>query len=655
MIINVQLKEEQNKKIIIQITNSKDPLILYLLELNELEYQKIIEEQKLFINFDDFPKFLLDLVYSCVEEGENGQKYMASIYLDNSPEVVFIIEEKIKFKLTEHIKLILRKANDEEIKKYLGKKYLDLKNKFNDILLKLNDECQKNDILTQDNLTYIRMEDDYRIKTENILNDKQKEINSIKESAIKESETQLELYKTEKQNIISNFENQISEMQNKIDILTQNKLELEDRLLKIELDKNNYKNKYETSDNELIEKIKDYDIIKLENKSINDKNLDLEKNLEELKSKNNALHTELEESHKNNFNLNIIIDSLKKQLESKDDIIKSLKSSNLTLKEKLDRSIDEIKKGNNIIDKLSNDIKNKKSKLKSVKQTVDIQEDLIRQKQDILDEQTKNIDNYKKDSEMKNQEIIGLKNTIKNYNNKLNENEKLLEENKQMILYLNKNLNDLTNTPFKTRFQKSQYNNNNLPSSTLYFSRETFNSINNNSNDINNPNYDNKINVIINEDFKELNDNKNNYNINNLDIDNDNNEKNNLNSYNYKIDYIRDISEKKYPEIIFNNNLYNNNLNLVNEDEEDAMIILPETNLCNYNMSGKLGNSMDKYINKEGIRGNYDLNDNKDSILEHKYGNKSSNSEINNGNNIIIRNTYNIEEEFPNKLKKSYV
>ena len=205
MIINVQLKEEQNKKIIIQITNSKDPLILYLLELNELENQKIIEEQKLFINFDDFPKFLLDLVYSCVEEGENGQKYMASIYLDNSPEVVFIIEEKIKFKLTEHIKLILRKANDEEIKKYLDKKYLDLKNKFNDILLKLNDECQKNDILTQDNLTYIRMEDDYRIKTENILNDKQKEINSIKESAIKESETQLELYKTEKQNIISNL------------------------------------------------------------------------------------------------------------------------------------------------------------------------------------------------------------------------------------------------------------------------------------------------------------------------------------------------------------------------------------------------------------------------------------------------------------------
>ena len=90
--------------------------------------------------------------------------------------------------------------------------------------------------------------------------------------------------------------------------------------------------------------------------------------------------------------------------------------------------------------------------ISKIKNQLSTQEQLINQKQILLEEQNKTIKDLKRDNEAKEQEIIGLKNQINNYNNKLNENEKLIEENKQMILYLNKNLNENSKNPFKSRF-----------------------------------------------------------------------------------------------------------------------------------------------------------------------------------------------------------
>ena len=45
MKIMAQLNNEINKKIKIQLTNPNNPLILYLLELNEEEYKNIFDKQ----------------------------------------------------------------------------------------------------------------------------------------------------------------------------------------------------------------------------------------------------------------------------------------------------------------------------------------------------------------------------------------------------------------------------------------------------------------------------------------------------------------------------------------------------------------------------------------------------------------------------------
>jgi len=600
----------ENQIVKIKIKNENNPLILYLLELSEIEFKTLIEEQKINVNFTDFPKFLINMTNLCT--GNENTNYSGIIYLNESPEITFVIEESSKNKINEYLKLKFRKANDEELKKYLSEIYLNLKKIFESTFNNLNEINLKNEKLSKENMIIIEKIKDIEINNknqiDNLCNQNKKEINDIKESYINKHENQMKLYEKEKKDIKDKYENTINILNNKINNLTENKRVLENKISEIEINLKNYEGKFEKSNSNLNEKEKENDLIKLDNKKLKDKNMILEKNLDELKSENNSLKNEIEEYAKNNINSNIIIDSLNKRLESNDDNIKSLKVSNLKLKEKLDRCVEEIKKGNNIIEKLTNEIKNKKSKLKSAKQTLEARDELIKQNKIILDKQNENLDDYKNENENKNQEIEELKHRIENYTINLNENEKILEEDKKMILYLNKNLTEITNAPFKLRFHNDS-NIESYPPLNVYSS--TFNSFNNTNNyDSHNSNY-----LYDNENFNE-------------------NKFNTLNTLNNNI-----YDNLQYDD----NNYYNRNLNNIND--EDAMIILPETNLCNYQVSGKLGNMMKQYMNKESNLEINDLNKNK-TLLEHKYGTIESLS-----NNEIKRKTYNIEEEFP-KISK---
>ena len=110
-----------------------------------------------------------------------------------------------------------------------------------------------------------------------------------------------------------------------------------------------------------------------------------------------------------------------------------------------------------------------------------------------MDKQNKNLDDYKNDNENKNQKIEELKHKIENYTINLNKNEKLLEEDKKIILYLNKNLTEIINAPFKSRYYRNNGNDiENCQSLNVYSS--TFNSFNNTNNYDNNNNflYDNE-------------------------------------------------------------------------------------------------------------------------------------------------------------------
>ena len=637
---------EKQPHLIIQVTNPNDPLFLYSLDLSEIEYQQLKTEQSLLVDFQNFPDFITKMFYFCKNDKDDIYSCVLTLggigenNFSSGGNGILTVEEKTQYRKLNHLILKLQAANDLSLKKYLSDVSKEYKEKFENLSLKYSDLNQNYEMIQKENLNLKenlqKIEYEHKTSLDNLLNEKNKEINLIKENNFKENKKQLELMESDKNKTISDLENRISQLQGILDDATKNKTQLEEHKLKLEINQKDLEGKFAISNTELNVYKTEITNLRQENADLNKKCLSYEKNLTEFNFKNESILKQLEEKNKSLENMKQLIDSLNKQRDSNEDTIKSLKASNNKLENKLQLSIKEINKGNDIIQRLQNDIKNQKSKLKSTKNELNTQEQLINQKQILLDEQNKTIKDLKRDNETKEQEIIGLKNQINNYNNKLNENEKLIEENKQMILYLNKNLNENSKNPFKSRFNN--------------YSSLDVNNINNiNPTQINNAS------------FGLGNNNLNTMNIKSNNIDTNNNLNiNTFNNNNNEIDQNFGIhSQISNKQLNTNNNINNNYLQNSLSSNASGMI-MPETNFTGYKYNEKIGGSIsNKYLNNNNAGIGLGTGG---SLLAHKYGGSVTNSmSINNNNENNVNENFgmsaknadfnkNLEEEYPRTL-----
>ena len=591
---------EKQPHLIIQVTNPNDPLFLYSLDLSEIEYQQLKTEQSLLVDFQNFPDFITKMFYFCKNDKDDIYSCVLTLggigenNFSSGGNGILTVEEKTQYRKLNHLILKLQAANDLSLKKYLSDVSKEYKEKFENLSLKYSDLNQNYEMIQKENLNLKenlqKIEYEHKTSLDNLLNEKNKEINLIKENNFKENKKQLELMESDKNKTISDLENRISQLQGILDDATKNKTQLEEHKLKLEINQKDLEGKFAISNTELNVYKTEITNLRQENADLNKKCLSYEKNLTEFNFKNESILKQLEEKNKSLENMKQLIDSLNKQRDSNEDTIKSLKASNNKLENKLQLSIKEINKGNDIIQRLQNDIKNQKSKLKSTKNELNTQEQLINQKQILLDEQNKTIKDLKRDNETKEQEIIGLKNQINNYNNKLNENEKLIEENKQMILYLNKNLNENSKNPFKSRFN------------------------NYTSLDINNINPT----QINNASFGLGNNNLNIMNIKSNNIDTNNNL--NINTFNNNNEIEQNFgmhSQISNKQLNTNNNINNNYLQNSLSSNASGMI-MPETNFTGYKYNEKIGGSIsNKYLNNNNAGIGLGTGG---SLLAHKYG-----------------------------------
>ena len=630
---------EKQPHLIIQVTNPNDPLFLYSLDLSEIEYQQLKTEQSLLVDFQNFPDFITKMFFYC--KNDKDDIYTCVLTLGGIGENnfssggagVLSVEEKTQYRKLNHLILKLQAANDITLKKYLSDVSKEYKEKFENLSQKYADLNQNYELMQKENgnlkENLQKIEYEHKTSLDNLINEKNKEINSIKENNFKETKKQLEAMESDKNKTIADLENRISQLQGILDDATKNKTQLEEHKLKLEINQKDLEGKFAISNTELNVYKTEITNLRQENADLNKKCLNYEKNLTEYNFKNESILKQLEEKNKSLENMKQLIDSLNKQRDSNEDTIKSLKASNSKLENKLQLSIKEINKGNDIIQRLQNDIKNQKSKIKSSKNELNTQEQLINQKQILLDEQNKTIKDLKRDNEAKEQEIIGLKNQINNYNNKLNENEKLIEENKQMILYLNKNLNENSKNPFKSRFNNyTSLDANNINTSPM--NNGSFGLGNNNLNTMN-----------VKSNHLETNTN---LNINNLNTFNNNN---NEQEQNFGIH--SQLSNKQMGNNYLQNSLSSN----------ASGMIMPETNFTGYKFNDKIGGSIgNKYLNNTNNAG-LGLGSG-GSLLAHKYGTSTNSMSIHNNENNVNENfgmsaknadfNKNLEEEYPRTL-----
>ena len=262
----------------------------------------------------------------------------------------------------------------------------------------------------------------------------------------------------------------------------------------------------------------------------------------------------------------------------------------------------------------------------------------------LLDEQNRTIKDMKRESEAKDQEITGLKNQVSNYNNKLNEDEKIIEENKQMILYLNKNINENSNNPFRSRFNFTSIDINNNP-----LNNGSFGLGNNNNHDINSNNINNLGKTINTMNLNQNLETNNNLNTN-LNI-------NSLNKYGNNIGTGGLDTEGNFESQSQTSNKKAGNYFQNSLSSNTSGMILPETNFTGYQFNDKVGGMANKYMNNNNAGLGLTSGG---SLLAHKYGGNTTNSMSIHNENITnekfgmssSKNSdyNNIEEEYPRTL-----
>ena len=434
----------------IHITNPSDPLLLFYVDLSELEFHKLKSEQCLLFDFQNFVSFLTNMLDMCI----NDENFVCILHKKNINEGVLVIQERTKFKENNHLILNVTQANDTKLKNYLGALSNEFKAKFEDTLAKLEQSNKMCESLNQENMRMKEEMQKMQIEKQNeinsLLNSKNNEINQLKEKCFADTKKQLDSLEQTKNVKINELECKIENFQKLYENLSKDKQALEDYKTKLEMNFKDIESKHNISMTELNVYKEDILHLRQENSALNKKCFQQEKELTELKLRNENFSSQTSEKEKGISNLNQLVETLTKQKESYEDSIKSLKAKNAKLESKLQEGIGEINKGNEIIEKLTNDIKRLKSKAKTLKQALESQEQLTNQKQIVLDEQIRNVNDLKRTIETKDREIAGLQNQVTSYSIKLTDNEKIIEDNKQMLMYFNKKVNDSMSRPFKS-------------------------------------------------------------------------------------------------------------------------------------------------------------------------------------------------------------
>ena len=310
----LKIKVNQNlgkqSRLLIQITNSNDPLFLYTLELSEIEYPQFKSEQSLLVDFKNFPDFVLKMLDNCKKDTED--KYSCVLNLSGGEENnmnlassgVLIIEEKTEYRKLDILVLKLQKANDINLKKYLSNITKDYKEKYESLFLRFNELNKDFEICRKENKDLKEQiknnELNHKIIVDNLKGEKDKVINEIKENNLKEHMQKIDYLNNEKKAKINDLENKIIELQNSLEEMTKKKFELDE--IKLKLDNKDLDSKLIKSNTELNIYKAEISALKHDNSELNKKCLNDEMQLTKFTFQIESLEKQLDDKNKNIVN-----------------------------------------------------------------------------------------------------------------------------------------------------------------------------------------------------------------------------------------------------------------------------------------------------------------------------------------------------------------
>ncbi|XP_038856433.1 spindle assembly abnormal protein 6 homolog [Salvelinus namaycush] len=444
------------RDLLVRLTDDTDPYFLYNLSISEEDFQSLKVQQGLLVDFASFPQKFIDLLNQCIsEQDKENPRFLlqlsspSSPVLDHSPANLNVVETNA-FKHLTHLSLKLLHGTDVEIKKYLAVRLSCVKEEKQQLEQRL--KKTEDDLSRQ--LSY----------TQQTLSEKSRELDKLRSEWTSQTSA---LSSRHSQDLTAERENALE---------TQTRLQQQNEQLRRELEGAHTKStqqlqsrlaELETSNRDLTEKryksestIRDFKakLVGLEEESQRAKQQALS-----LRRENGTLDTECHERERQVNQLQTRVAVLEQEMKDKEQLVlrtkevleatqqqKNSVEGNAESKQlqigKLEATVkslsEELIKANGIIKKLQGELRGLVGKIK-VKNTVMVsQEKVLQETQERLHKAQRDLQDTQQQLKHRDEEVSKLKEQLEETVQKLDESREVLKTNENVIMWLNKQLNE---------------------------------------------------------------------------------------------------------------------------------------------------------------------------------------------------------------------
>uniref|UniRef100_A0A6Q2YJM7 Spindle assembly abnormal protein 6 homolog n=1 Tax=Esox lucius TaxID=8010 RepID=A0A6Q2YJM7_ESOLU len=445
------------RDLLVRLTDDTDPYFLYNLAISEEDFQSLKVQQGLLVDFASFPQKFIDLLNQCIsEEDRDHPKFLlqlsspSSPVLDHSPANLNVVETNA-FKHLTHLSLKLLHGTDLELKKYLAVCLSTVKEE--------KQQLEKRLTKTEDDLS---RQLSYAQQT---LSEKSRELDKLRSEWTSQTSA---LSSSHSQDLTAEREKALE---------TQTRLQQQNEQLRRELEGAHTKStqqlqsrlgELEASNRDLTEKrYKSESIIRdLKTKlvGLEEESQRAKQQILSLRRENSTLDTECHERERQVNQLQTRLAVLEQEIKDKDQLVLRTKEvleatqqqkvnsveGNAESKQlqigKLEATVkclsEELIKANGIIKKLQGELKGLAGKIK-MKNTVTVsQEKVLQETQERLHTAQRDLQDTQQQLKHREEEVSKLKEQLEASIQKLDESREVLKTNENVIMWLNKQLNE---------------------------------------------------------------------------------------------------------------------------------------------------------------------------------------------------------------------
>ncbi|KAL1023197.1 hypothetical protein UPYG_G00037550 [Umbra pygmaea] len=444
------------RDLLVRLTDDSDPYFLYNLAISEEDFQSLKVQQGLLVDFASFPQKFIDLLNQCIsEQDKENPKFLlqlsspSSSVLDHSPANLNVVETNA-FKHLTHLSLKLLHGTDVDLKKYLAvclSCVKEEKQQLEQRLKKTEDDLSRQLSYAQQTLSEKSRELDklraeWTSQTGALSSRHSQDLTAEREKAL-ETQTRLQQQNEQlRRELEGAHSKSTQQLQSRLAELEVSNRDLTEKKYKSESSIRDLKTKVAGLEEECQRAKQQVLSLRRENGTLDTECHERERQVNQLQTRLAVLEQEIKDKDQLVLRTKEVLEATQQQKNSMEGNAEGKQLQIAKLEATVKSLSEELIKANGIIKKLQGELKGLVGKIK-VKNTVTVsQEKLLQETQERLHNIQRDLQDSQQQLKQKDEEVSKLKEQLEATAQKLNESREVLKTNENVIMWLNKQLNE---------------------------------------------------------------------------------------------------------------------------------------------------------------------------------------------------------------------